>query len=223
MIHMSTRRHGDARRRAISVMGVDFYKGEWMEAGTDPARSPTISLIEQAPHSTLGTHFHRQNQFQLFVHGTGTIGPAGAGTGDHPLRGRLHGLRAAGGGRRRGPLLHDPAGLRGGRRTRRAGARAHGARDPSGTLRPARVHCLDDAARPGIDRGADRRRSSRWRPTDWAPASCACHPAICWHRRSPRPRTVRSRSCWRATWSMQAPRCSGSRACMSRPTTASRL
>ncbi|WP_082525078.1 hypothetical protein [Pseudorhodoferax sp. Leaf274] len=95
MTHVGTRQHGASKRRAITAMGVPFFKSEWMESGDDPLRSPTISLIEQAPHSTLGTHFHRQNQFQLFVHGGGTIGRdtlapvtvhyAGAYTGYGPL------------------------------------------------------------------------------------------------------------------------------------------
>jgi hypothetical protein len=95
MTSVGTRSHGASKRRAITAMGVPFHKSEWMESGGDPLRSPTISLIEQAPHSTLGTHFHRQNQFQLFVHGGGSIGRdtlapltvhyAGAYTGYGPL------------------------------------------------------------------------------------------------------------------------------------------
>lgn len=95
MTRVGTRSHGASKRRAITAMGVHVHKSEWMESGDDPLRSPTISLIEQAPHSTLGTHFHRQNQFQLFVHGGGRIGRetlapltvhyAGAYTGYGPL------------------------------------------------------------------------------------------------------------------------------------------
>ncbi len=95
MRSIGTREHGASRRRAITAMGVPFFKSEWMESGDDPLRSPTISLIEQAPHTTLGTHFHRQNQWQLFVQGGGTIGRdalaaltvhyAGAYTGYGPL------------------------------------------------------------------------------------------------------------------------------------------
>jgi hypothetical protein len=95
MPSLGTRRHGEMKRRAITAMGVAFHKGEWMDSGDDPLRSPTISLIEQAPDSTLGTHFHRQNQWQLFVHGGGALGRdalapltihyAGAYTGYGPL------------------------------------------------------------------------------------------------------------------------------------------
>jgi hypothetical protein len=76
-------------------MGETFYKGEWMEAGDDPELSPTVFLIEQPPNATLAPHFHRQNQFQLFVEGCGLIGrhplksvtvhDAGAYTGYGPL------------------------------------------------------------------------------------------------------------------------------------------
>jgi hypothetical protein len=95
VIAIGTRQHGDSKRRAIPALGLVFHKSEWMESGDDPLLSPTISLIEQPPNSTLATHFHRQNQFQLFVHGSGTVGRdalapitvhyAGAYTGYGPL------------------------------------------------------------------------------------------------------------------------------------------
>ncbi|MES2227321.1 MAG: hypothetical protein V4540_06090 [Pseudomonadota bacterium] len=95
MIVVGTRAHGERRRRALSSFGVDFHKSEWMEAGDDPALSPTIFLVEQPPNCSVPTHFHRQNQFQLFVHGGGSVGPqalqpvtvhyAGAYTGYGPL------------------------------------------------------------------------------------------------------------------------------------------
>lgn len=95
MIAVGTRSHGQSKRRAIQAMGLLFHKSEWMETGDNPLLSPTISLIEQPPNSSLATHFHRQNQFQLFVHGGGTVGRdtlapitvhyAGAYTGYGPL------------------------------------------------------------------------------------------------------------------------------------------
>jgi hypothetical protein len=79
----------------IPVGDTTFFKGEWMETGEDPHLSPTVFLAEQPADYTLETHFHRQNQFQLFVEGTATmgrteIGPvtvhyAGAYTGYGPL------------------------------------------------------------------------------------------------------------------------------------------
>ena len=95
MIAIGTRAHGVTKRRQLPKMVEHFYKSEWLEAGEDPVLSPTASLIEQPPHATLEAHFHRQNQFQVFVEGDGQIGPhaldcvlvhyAGAYTGYGPL------------------------------------------------------------------------------------------------------------------------------------------
>jgi len=103
MLQFGTRAHGESRRRQITALGLQAYKGEWMESGEDPLLSPTIFLAEQPPHSTVPSHFHRQNQFQLFVEGSGTIGPnkldvltvhyAGAYTGYGPLVAGAEGLK----------------------------------------------------------------------------------------------------------------------------------
>lgn len=74
MIAYGTAAHGASRRRLVSAMGIDFRKAEWMDTGADPVLSPTVSLIEQPPDTVLGAHFHRQNQFQVFVDGGGSIG-----------------------------------------------------------------------------------------------------------------------------------------------------
>jgi hypothetical protein len=83
------------RRRVVKVKEDVFYKSEWLEAGEDPDLSPTMFLVEQAPNVSLQSHFHSQNQFQLFVQGSGRIGNhgitpitvhyAGAYTGYGPL------------------------------------------------------------------------------------------------------------------------------------------
>lgn len=95
MISFGTRSHSESRRRPLDMMGKLFYKGEWMESGQDPSYSPTVFLAEQPPDTELLPHFHRQNQFQLFVEGEGTIGKerigpvtvhyAGAYTGYGPI------------------------------------------------------------------------------------------------------------------------------------------
>lgn len=96
MLAYGTKARGDANRRALTRGEEHFvYKGEWMATGEDPGLSPTVFLVEQPPHSTLEPHFHRQNQFQLFVDGYGRIGAhalqsvtihyAGAYTGYGPL------------------------------------------------------------------------------------------------------------------------------------------
>ena len=95
MICFGTRKNGDIKRRPIPVLDDTYYKSEWMASGENPLLSPTVSLIEQPPDSILVPHFHRQNQFQLFVDGGGVIGAsdlrpmtihyAGAYTGYGPL------------------------------------------------------------------------------------------------------------------------------------------
>lgn len=103
MIAIGTRAHGQTRRRQLPSMVEHFYKSEWLESGDDPTLSPTASLIEQPPHCTLESHFHRQNQFQVFVDGDGTIGAhalqtvtvhyAGAYTGYGPLISGAQGIQ----------------------------------------------------------------------------------------------------------------------------------
>lgn len=67
-----------ADRHPVVVDDVTYFKSAWMKAGDDPAFSPTVFLVEQPPDVSLRTHFHRNNQFQLFVRGSGSLGP-------HPL------------------------------------------------------------------------------------------------------------------------------------------
>lgn len=95
MIAYGLRERGIANRRLLPMPGGSFGKAEWMENGRDPDESPTVFMIEQPPDSTIPKHFHRHNQFQLFVAGGGKIGGhaivpmtihyAGAFTGYGPL------------------------------------------------------------------------------------------------------------------------------------------
>lgn len=95
MIAFGTQVKAAAMRRAVPSMGVTFVKAEWMESGDDPVLSPTVSLLEQPPGFEFMPHFHRNNQFQIFVGGSGSIGAhplspvvvhyAGAYTGYGPL------------------------------------------------------------------------------------------------------------------------------------------
>jgi hypothetical protein len=103
MIAFGTRESGERRRRQLRLERDPYYKAEWMETDEDPILSPTIFLIEQAPNSILPVHFHRQNQFQLFIDGTGRIGGhvvepvmvhyAGAYTAYGPLTAGPEGLK----------------------------------------------------------------------------------------------------------------------------------
>lgn len=94
---------GNVRRRALTVMDGVFHKSEWMESGEAPGLAPTVFLVEQPPDFELQPHFHRQNQFQLFVEGTGSLGRdqilpatihyAGAFTGYGPVKSGPEGLK----------------------------------------------------------------------------------------------------------------------------------
>ena len=95
MILFGNRSRSESRRRPLNFPDGVFYKGEWMENGEDSLYSPAVFLAEQPPNCELAPHFHRQNQFQLFVEGEGTIGQgclgpvtvhyAGAYTGYGPI------------------------------------------------------------------------------------------------------------------------------------------
>src|SRR5258708_39913544 len=90
----------------VVVNGDTYIKSEWMAnlAGddNDAEFSPTVFLVDQPPNVSLRTHFHRQNQFQIFVRGSGSIGRhklgplmvhyASAYTGYGPLVSRPDGL-----------------------------------------------------------------------------------------------------------------------------------
>lgn len=102
MIVTGTRAHGLLKRRPIDVMGATFYKSEWMECGADPALSPTVFLVEQPPNTELVSHFHRQNQFQLFVDGAGSIGREALGAITVHYAGAYTGY---------GPLMSGPQGI----------------------------------------------------------------------------------------------------------------
>lgn len=74
MIAAGRKSVAESSRRSFAVGDDTYHKAEWMMSGEDPALSPTIFMIEQPANSTLVAHFHRQNQFQLFVDGSGSIG-----------------------------------------------------------------------------------------------------------------------------------------------------
>ena len=103
MIVIGTREHGTRRRRPVPVMQDTFHKSEWLECGDDPVLSPTVFLVEQPPDTVLVPHFHRQNQFQLFVGGEGSIGRQPLGPVTIHYAGAYTGY---------GPLVAGPSGIR---------------------------------------------------------------------------------------------------------------
>lgn len=104
MVVFGSRKTAHSRRRALqTTTDMPYFKAEWMESGDDPMLSPTIFMVEQPPNSTVDPHFHAQNQFQLFVEGSGVIGQsaiqivtvhyAGAYTGYGPLASGPEGIK----------------------------------------------------------------------------------------------------------------------------------
>lgn len=84
------------RRHLILPNGTGYYKGEYIEgAESEASGAPHAFLIEQDPNTTILSHFHRQNQFQVIVGGGGFLGRhavqpllvhyAGAYTGYGPI------------------------------------------------------------------------------------------------------------------------------------------
>ena len=84
------------RRHLILPNGTGYYKGEYIEGAESEASGiPHAFLIEQDPDTTILSHFHRQNQFQIIVGGGGSLGRhevkpllvhyAGAYTGYGPI------------------------------------------------------------------------------------------------------------------------------------------
>jgi hypothetical protein len=103
MILTSSAALGQQRRRHLRLPdGFEYYKSEWMECGQDPVLSPTVFLVEQVPGAHLVTHFHGQNQFQVFVDGSGTIGPHALGPVTVHYAGAYTGY---------GPIVAGPKGL----------------------------------------------------------------------------------------------------------------
>lgn len=84
------------RRHLVLPNGTGYYKGEYMqESESEASGAPHAFLIEQDPDTTILSHFHRQNQFQVIVGGGGFLGRhavqpllvhyAGAFTGYGPI------------------------------------------------------------------------------------------------------------------------------------------
>ena len=97
MILAATREQATKTRRRIDLPGLFcYYKAEWLQ--TEPAQglpSPLVYLVEQPPRSVLPTHFHRQNQFQVFVGGGGMFGPRPIIPGVDHRTGDNHGTKRA--------------------------------------------------------------------------------------------------------------------------------
>ncbi len=75
--------------------GLKYYRQDYFEREADDSQSPQSYLIKQLPNITNPLHFHVQNQFQVFIEGSGVFGRhtiepyivhyAGAYTGYGPI------------------------------------------------------------------------------------------------------------------------------------------
>lgn len=54
--------------------GHPFWKVDLIESAEGPQPAPQVFAVQMDPGSSLGTHFHFQDQFQLVIKGGGTIG-----------------------------------------------------------------------------------------------------------------------------------------------------
>jgi len=104
MIVVGTREQQQSRRRHdVLANGTGYYKGEYMLKPPGDGPSPQSFLVEQDPDTTILTHYHQQNQFQVVVGGGGTLGRhavapllvhyAGAFTGYGPIVSGAQGLQ----------------------------------------------------------------------------------------------------------------------------------
>lgn len=104
MIVVGTREQQQRKRRhEVLANGTGYHKGEYMLTPPGDGPSPQAFLVEQDPDTTIITHYHQQNQFQVVVGGDGTLGRhavapllvhyAGAFTGYGPIVSGAHGLQ----------------------------------------------------------------------------------------------------------------------------------
>ncbi len=91
-----------ATRRSVTLDGASWEKSDYIVPVSGEKVVPGAFLIEQHPGSVIPAHFHRENQFQIFVDGSGRIGGhdvsavtvhyAGACTGYGPIVAGENGL-----------------------------------------------------------------------------------------------------------------------------------
>ena len=96
VITIGSRAMQQARRRHKTLPnGTGYHRGEYMPEMKDDPGAPHAFLVEQDPNTTILSHFHKQNQFQIIVGGGGLLGRhevvpllvhyAGAYTGYGPI------------------------------------------------------------------------------------------------------------------------------------------
>jgi hypothetical protein len=61
-------------RERVLTDNIPVYKTTLLASEAAEFPAPTAHLIEQGPGDVVRPHFHMNSQFQVFVHGTGTLG-----------------------------------------------------------------------------------------------------------------------------------------------------
>lgn len=75
MLLVGTREFAQSvRKRGQLFNGAQYWRNDFFQSSDDDVCAPQCYLVEQFPDSVNPTHFHVQNQFQLFTRGQGTIG-----------------------------------------------------------------------------------------------------------------------------------------------------
>lgn len=62
------------RTHNVLPNGTGYWKSTFVSTGASAGQRPNGFLVEQDGSSEIEAHFHKANQFQVFVRGTGTIG-----------------------------------------------------------------------------------------------------------------------------------------------------
>ena len=90
------------RRKLTLANGTGYFKSELIISPSGESLAPQSFLVEQDPDTVILPHFHLQNEFQVVVRGSGSIGR-------HPVRPLA--VHYAGAHTGYGPLTAGPAGL----------------------------------------------------------------------------------------------------------------
>jgi hypothetical protein len=103
MIRTGTPGEAAANRRKLTLAnGTGYFKSEFIASPSGEALAPQSFLVEQDPDSVILPHFHLQNEFQVVVQGSGSIGR-------HPVRPLA--VHYTGAHTGYGPITAGPGGL----------------------------------------------------------------------------------------------------------------
>ncbi len=105
MLLVGTREFAQAKRKHGQLHnGMQYWRNDFFLSSDEESCTPQCYLVEQFPGTLNPTHFHVQNQFQLFTRGSGTIGRS-----PKPLR--AYTIHYAGAYTGYGPIIAGPDGV----------------------------------------------------------------------------------------------------------------